>query len=658
MALGEFWGNKRWAWAAKRQELDSSEKNNDLTKGERMGNKIRKVIFGIIFCLAARTVFCSQVPQLVVYGQPVVLSGIKIQNNSIYLAADNPILKQIAAILGEKFKYDPSQNQIMVVSHHHYSFIFPSGLVLHGVGIPFIPHPLLSRGQWYYPLNSYASAFHASLVSSPEQNRWYLDPTILGMAVDFKKNAVKLEVHSSNRIEPNVKIHAKQHEITGKIPSAFLSSKVTPPTPPIHSFITKISFYQYHVAPNVVGFVIHFQPGTVNWNLKSNHNGTKFSLKFSYTGITKGIAAVKQPILKQLFQPQPQQKPVGTVLAQAPSTAYPPPTSLTGIHFKTGKKGQFEAVVRLSGSTPYVWHQLKPPDNRFFIDFLDTTKNVEKGLRYKSSLLNKIRLAQFQAAPVPVTRLVFAPYSPIHVFLKDTRNGIRISLYPVLQKVALKNLGNLTGEGFTSILPETAPLAAFKRNHITIALDPGHGGEDTGAIGPGGLEEKNVTLDVGLRLRALLKQDGFHVVMTRTTDTECLGYQGTAVAELQCRANVANYDHAALFMAIHINASYYPWVHGVSTWWYKPMDKPLAQFVQNSLAKRSGFLNLGIRKAPFYVLRHTFMPAVLVELGFITNLKDEHKLENPDFREKLAEILNQGIENYVRASLTHSHSNF
>ena len=626
-----------------------------------MGNKIRTFSFAAaVFWIMAKIVLSSQAPKLVVYGQPILLSKFKIHKNSIYLNAENPILKQIASILGERFRDEQDQNQIMVINHHHYAFLFPSGIVLHGEGIPLNPPPLFSHGKWYYPLNGFATAFHASLISSPEQNRWYLDPTLSKIKIRIVRNTVKVIVHSSNRIEPQVLLEPKNHEIVAKFPCSFLSSKVVLPSLPKHSFIKKISFYQYHTAPDSVRLRISFSSGTVNWKTRTNLNGTKFALSLINTEIPQSAAvSTDLPILKTRIQTPHPQRSVKTLSAPLASSAYPPPTTLTGIHFKTGKEGKFEADITLSGSAPYVWHQLPPPDNRFFIDFLDTTQGVSKAVKFKTPLVKAVRLAQFQSAPVPVTRLVFALPRPLHVSLKDIANGIKISLHPDTQTAAL-TLNDLTGEGFTSILPDSTlpPVAKYtKYSKITIALDPGHGGEDTGAIGPGGLEEKNVTLDIGLRLRDLLQQDGFHVVMTRTTDTECLGYQGTAVAELQCRANVANYDHAALFMAIHINASYYPWVHGVSSWWYKPMDKPLAQAVQNALAQQSGFLNLGIRNAPFYVLRHTFMPAVLVELGFITNLKDEHKLENPDFREKLAEILNHGIETYVDTYLIHSHSN-
>jgi N-acetylmuramoyl-L-alanine amidase len=186
-----------------------------------------------------------------------------------------------------------------------------------------------------------------------------------------------------------------------------------------------------------------------------------------------------------------------------------------------------------------------------------------------------------------------------------------------------------------------------KKYGINIVIDPGHGGKDTGAIGLGGVEEKNITLSICLYLYKLLMKSNIKTYMTRYTDTECLGYQGSARSELQCRANIANDHNSVFFLSIHINASYYEWQHGVSCWWYKKNDIPMSWTLESYLGKYSGFQERGVVWAPFYVLRHSFMPASLCEIGFISNYREEKKLESRKFRHKISRILYKAILNYL-----------
>ena len=216
-----------------------------------------------------------------------------------------------------------------------------------------------------------------------------------------------------------------------------------------------------------------------------------------------------------------------------------------------------------------------------------------------------------------------------------------------------------------------------------IVIDPGHGGHDTGAIGPGGIEEKNVVLDVALRLRRLLEEKtGAEVFMTRTTDT---------FIPLEERTAIANQDDADLFISIHANASRDPDARGIETYYLNFTTDPealrvaarenatsqdsvhelsdlirkialnekveesqqFAEDVQKAMLRHLARIgdpepNRGVRKAPFVVLIGADMPSILAEISFLTDRKDARLLREPAYRQQIAEALYRGVVNYMR----------
>src|SRR5579864_1051780 len=216
-----------------------------------------------------------------------------------------------------------------------------------------------------------------------------------------------------------------------------------------------------------------------------------------------------------------------------------------------------------------------------------------------------------------------------------------------------------------------------------IVIDPGHGGHDTGTIGPHGLREKDLVLDVGLRLKALLeRKTDAEVVMTRHDDT---------FVPLEERTAIANQKAADLFVSIHANASRDPGARGIETYYLNFTSDPhalevaarenasstesvhelqglvkkivltekitesrdLAEDVQHSVYTtlvKAGAReeNRGVKRAPFVVLIGANMPSILAEISFVTNPRDERLLKRPEYRQKIAEALYRGIQQYTR----------
>lgn len=188
-------------------------------------------------------------------------------------------------------------------------------------------------------------------------------------------------------------------------------------------------------------------------------------------------------------------------------------------------------------------------------------------------------------------------------------------------------------------------FTAGLRNKV-IAIDPGHGGSDPGAIGPNKLQEKTVTLAVAQKVQALLEKAGAKVLMTRKTDVDVFGPNASAVDELSARAIMANNNKADIFVSIHINSFTNPTAGGTGTYYYQKSkyDILLANCIQDNLAKAGGLQDRGINAAGFYVIKKTQMPSVLAELGFISNPDEEKLLSTPQFQQKMAQGIVQGLD--------------
>jgi N-acetylmuramoyl-L-alanine amidase len=214
-----------------------------------------------------------------------------------------------------------------------------------------------------------------------------------------------------------------------------------------------------------------------------------------------------------------------------------------------------------------------------------------------------------------------------------------------------------------------------------VVLDPGHGGHDTGTIGPGGLEEKALVLDIAKRLGALITQRlGSEVIYTRADDT---------FIPLEARTELANEKHADLFLSIHANSSRAKAVSGSETFYLNFTTSESALEVaarENATSQKSiyelqsllqkialkekiqesrefagtiqktlhtglwrtrGVKNRGVKQAPFIVLIGAQMPSVLAEVAFLSNPRDESQLKRSDYRQRVAEALFRGVSQYA-----------
>ncbi len=266
----------------------------------------------------------------------------------------------------------------------------------------------------------------------------------------------------------------------------------------------------------------------------------------------------------------------------------------------------------------------------------------------------------------------------------------RISDLPSDPRSSRKGKSSRKADTKTAEIHEARPTADGDRSLIRalglkigkIVIDAGHGGHDTGTIGPNGVREKDVVLDVSRRLGKLLQQRlGAEVIYTRQDDT---------FIPLETRTAIANREQADLFVSVHANSSDDPDARGVETYYLNftsskdalevaarenaVSDKSVHELqdlvkkialkekieesrefagdVQSALhsglaVKNPGMRNRGVRKAPFIVLIGANMPSILAEISFVSNPTDARKLQTPDHRQRIAESLYRGIAHYA-----------
>ncbi|HOV79348.1 MAG TPA: N-acetylmuramoyl-L-alanine amidase [Bacillota bacterium] len=190
-----------------------------------------------------------------------------------------------------------------------------------------------------------------------------------------------------------------------------------------------------------------------------------------------------------------------------------------------------------------------------------------------------------------------------------------------------------------------------------VVIDPGHGGPDPGAVGPTGAQEKNVVLPVAKKLADILQSAGAEVKLTRENDS----VPWTDDTDLSERVRIANEFGADVFISIHANAYSSPAAKGLEVWTTKGQTgaDPIAESIADALI--AAFPDLVFRsdlsdgdkdkESNFYVLYYTDAPAVLVELGFITNPTEEELLNSPDYQARAARAIAEGLAEYLGLTL-------
>ena len=343
-----------------------------------------------------------------------------------------------------------------------------------------------------------------------------------------------------------------------------------------------------------------------------------------------------------------------------------------------------QVVIHTGGPAKITQNRLSNP-KRVYFDFLNTKldPSIKKEVLVGSDTLKRLRVSQFDKT---TSRLVLEIPSDREIFVSTAQKEGKLIVdliasdqQPVV--AAKNNSAPIIKPVPVAITPRTKRVA--RKEIPLIVIDPGHGGKDNGAKSRRGLLEKDVNLKISKRLKKILESRyGFQVILTRTDDT---------FISLEERGKIANDRDADLFVSVHVNAAKRHSAHGIETYYLGTANNEqaketaarengellqsaigsqtqqiladligtvkinassqLAGFVQKSLhssikSKYPNVKDLGVKEGPFFVLHDTNMPSILVEVGFISNPREEKRLNKSAYLDRLADSIAQGIHEF------------
>ncbi len=207
------------------------------------------------------------------------------------------------------------------------------------------------------------------------------------------------------------------------------------------------------------------------------------------------------------------------------------------------------------------------------------------------------------------------------------------------QSVDGKAIKILITKGTSEKAPEKPITTKKETTKGKVVIDPGHGGSDYGAIREG-INEKDITLDVSQRVASILKSKGYKVALTRADDT---------YVSLQDRVDFAEKETPEIFVSIHVNSAVATEPMGIETHYYHDYSNNLAKVIHNHMMKEIDSKDRGLFKSKFYVINHTTMPAVLVEMGFLSNEQERAELITEKRKQKTAKAIAEGIIEYCKS---------
>ena len=329
----------------------------------------------------------------------------------------------------------------------------------------------------------------------------------------------------------------------------------------------------------------------------------------------------------------PSQQVVGIVPAYVAQADQPERTlqSLTSV--RSG--GETFVYAQLNGASRHFW-QYDPQTRRLVIEMpqvRSSTRLVPPAPTPELSAL-ECEVRETSTMGLVRLRLDIGENCGFEVRMQpDADNNVRL-----LVRVAPQAVVPVTSlQGGDSFVP-------VGEGRGVIVIDPGHGGSDPGAVNRSmGLQEKDITLDICLRLKEQLTRRGWTVRLTRETDRDVSWAHSPDRVELGMRTSLAKEARADLFISVHCNASVSSALNGTTYHWFKAEDLSLARSLRGTLGQGTGIADHGLVRNRFFVLRHTNVPAVLVETAFISNPTDAARLADQLIRQRIAENLAEAL---------------
>lgn len=389
--------------------------------------------------------------------------------------------------------------------------------------------------------------------------------------------------------------------------------------------VLRVRSAQFHVRPYVtrvvldldhpMPFTIAAAPGAVTIALGGSPAGPPTAAGAPPVGAPPGPGAPAVPVATAVSPS------AGGPVAPEPLALPPLPEFVDGpgaFHIRGAaydeRGGAGQVTIRASRPLAYTVHEFVYPD-RLAIDFAGGVFPPRRqDLEVGTGTVRNVIVSQLRLRP-NVARVV------IHLQHKTA--------YTVVSADG--------GRSLVVAFPAAGPRAA---REPAVIIDPGHGGADSGALGPGGLREADVALSIGRLVGEALAREGVRAVLTRADDT---------TVALEDRPDLAQRNGGIVFVSVHANASRDPASAGTETYYRTPESQALAALVQGEVVQALGEPDRGVRTADFYVLVNTPMPSVLVEVAFISNPKEEALLRDPAVQRRVAEAIARAVVRFLAA---------
>ncbi len=575
---------------------------------------------------------------------PVVATSV---SGEYLIKADNPNLMGIARILGRDLSWS---GDTLTLSSSVGTALTLGQKSLGGRTLS-VPPRMVDDGV-HVPLSALEELLDCRItVKDGARGVIYFEPTVRGVSfVDDGSKGTALVIETSLPVRRKV-MQLKNPsrtviDLIGVAPKKGLDT-IT------HPMLGEVKIAHNQPAPSVTRVVIPTPSGVTVVTPKS-FNLFEHRAQIAWRAGQSPVAtapAAPAPSSKPTPAPSVTVKVPPVVVAQDPPSENPdvrpsppakPPVATNSkrpLLLSASWQGQQLKLV-FSQPVTYRWSRLNAGQHRYVVDFPGVIfPDKRQSLSSPVAGLEGVRIVQNMPEPNPVVRLVCDLQGPLAV---TTLAGEETELFLEFPGRNLASGGATRGAGQTE---KPKPGSAMGR---TICIDPGHGGSDPGAVSKvHGVTEKQVTLDISLRLATMLRAEGWNVVMTRTVDRD-VSYAGSSdKEELGARAGLANEQTVDLFVSIHCNSSANTGVGGTSIHWYKSDDYVLAKGLENEVLVATGRTHRGLIKDRFFVLAHTQMPAVLIETAFISNSAEGALLASPEYRDRIARGIAAGLRGYA-----------
>ncbi|MGA3037047.1 MAG: N-acetylmuramoyl-L-alanine amidase [Vulcanimicrobiaceae bacterium] len=597
-------------------------------------------------------------------------------DGEIAVRGSDPGLQRFLARVGATLSWEPSSRYVVVTTADRRTLTFTLG----------VPHFQTSSGGESVPLRAYidgndvylpfltlARALYVEPV--PEGSDYVLQPQIgsLNLRAEGRRTIVSLIGGTPLRFTKDIDEPGRMTLVFRGVSSTLQPSRAVD--------LPGLGRIDITVAGNSRNptTVVTFQtaPGAARSLLpSSSRNELDFAFgaqDVAQTGIpipAQGLSPIYRSVAAAVETPTPSLAPPVLVTAAAIPTAVPtavttpsiassPATAsaVTGLDVENPAPDALLIHIATSPGVSFEWHRLGI--DRFYIDFPNAAlTSAPRDDRPTVAFVQSYRINQLATSAVPTVRFAMTMTPNRRLDIIPDAQGVTITVADIDATgdfIAQVGSGLTGGAGNVAVVPTatpsdiTAPPGAVPppgSNPRLIVLDPGHGGSDTGAM-HNGLVEKDIALDIAIRLRTLLVARGWTVRMTHDTDRDVSGPNASDVAELQARVDVANNAGARMFVSIHANSSTSSVPSGTTSYYYKPQDRPLAAAIQARLIALLGTKDDGVVRERFYVIHRTTMPAALIETAFVSNAADAVRLRSSDFRQQIAIGIADGIKDYA-----------